>query len=191
MAQDSLGNDLTQVDLPITAALAIASYSQTNVLASAAGGGAKVTLPEGYRRLGLIKQDGGANESMDQDSPIEFFQKGYKLSLDPTISIQWGLAEFNKVVRELITGKAPDENGMITVSTWTPDTKWLVYYEEVYKSGRIRRLNGVMQVTGTEIDQSERNSVKGRNVTLEWQTDPLIGDGVTSLYNEWQYDPAD
>lgn len=189
MAADAKGNDIDSVDIPITAALAIAPYSADNILESAAGGAATVELPEAYMKLGLIKQDGGANESQEQDSPIEFFQDGYKKALDPTISIQWGLAEFNQVVRQLITGKEPDEHGMIAVSTWTPDTKWCVYYEEVYKGGRIRRLNGVMQVTGTEVDQSERNAVKGRNVTLTWQTDPLVGDGVNDKYLEWQIVP--
>lgn len=190
MAADSKGNDTGKVDVVITAALAIAPYDAENVLAPEQGGGDTVDLPEAYVPVGLIKSDGGANESIDQEDAIEFLQDGYSLASDPTMSIQFGLAEFNKAVRLLTTGKMPDENGMISVDTYTPDTKWLMYYEEVYKNGRVRRLNGVAQVTTTEIDQTERGSVKGRNVTLKWLPDPLIGNGTTTKFNEWHW-PAD
>ena len=191
MTADANGNDLTAVDVVITAALAIAPYEQANILTSEAGGGENADLPAAYMPLGLIKSDGGATESMDQEDPIEFLQDGYQLSADPTISIQYGLAEFNRVVRQLTTGKTPDANGMIEVETYTPDTKWCLFYEEVYKNGRVRRLNGVVQVTTTEIDQSERGAVKGRNVTLTWKTDPWVGNGKTTKFLEWHYPEDD
>lgn len=190
MAADANGNDLGKVDVVITAAAAIAPYDAANVLTSEQGGGQSAQLPEAYVPLGLIKSDGGATEEMDQDDPIEFLQQGYSLSADPTMTIQIGLAEFNAAVRKLITGKTPDEHGMIGIETYTPDTKWLLFYEEVYKNGRVIRKNGVIQVTTTEIDQSERGSVKGRNVTMTWQPDQLIGNGTTTKFNEWHY-PVD
>lgn len=190
MAADANGNDLGKVDVVITAAAAIAPYEAGNVLTSEQGGAAAVELPEAYVPLGLIKSDGGATEEMDQDDPIEFLQQGYSLAADPTMTIQIGLAEFNAAVRRLITGKTPDEHGMISVETYTPDTKWLLFYEEVYKNGRVVRKNGVVQVTATEVDQSERGAVKGRNVTMTWQPDPLIGNGTTTKFNEWHY-PSD
>ena len=191
MAKDSKGNDLNAVEVPITAALAIAPYDPANVLTSDQGGGRTATLPDAYLPLGLIKQDGGATESVEQDEAIEFLQNGYQLTADPTFSIQYGLAEFNSTVRRLITGKTPDRNGMIGVETYTPDTKWLLFYEEVYKNNRVRRLNGVIQVTATEIDQTTRGSVKGRNVTMTWQPDPLIGNGTTTKFNEWHWPDDD
>lgn len=191
MTADAKGNDLQAVDVVITAALAIAPYEQANILTSEQGGGESADLPAAYMPLGLIKSDGGATESMDQEDPIEFLQDGYQLSADPTISIQYGLAEFNKVVRQLTTGKTPDANGMIEIETYTPDTKWCLFYEEVYKNGRVRRLNGIVQVTTTEIDQSERGSVKGRNVTLTWKTDPWVGNGKTTKFLEWHYPEDD
>lgn len=190
MAADDKGNDVEAVDVIITSALAIAPYDAANVLTSEQGGGQAATLPEAYIPVGLIKSDGGANESIEQGDAIEFLQDGYSISADPTMSIQIGLAEFNKAVRLLTTGKTPDENGMISVETYTPDTKWLTFYEEVYKNGRVRRLNGVAKATAIEIDQSERGSVKGRNVTLTWKPDPLIGNGTTTKFNEWHW-PTD
>ena len=190
MAADANGNDLGKVNVVITAAAAIAPYEAANVLTSEQGGDASADLPEAYVPLGLIKSDGGATEEMDQDDPIEFLQQGYSLAADPTMTIQIGLAEFNAAVRRLITGKTPDEHGMISVETYTPDTKWLLFYEEVYKNGRVVRKNGVVQVTATEVDQSERGAVKGRNVTMTWQPDPLIGNGTTTKFNEWHY-PSD
>ncbi|MCI2158701.1 hypothetical protein [Bifidobacterium crudilactis] len=191
MTSDSKGNDLQAVDVPITGQLAIAPYDAANLLTSEQGGGKTVTWPKTnpYEWLGLIKQDGGATESQDQDDAIEFFQKGYYLNQDPTMTIQWGLAEFNAAVRKLITGQTADANGMIAVDTYTPDTRWVLFYEEVYKNGKIRRLNGVIQVTTTEVDQSERGSVKGRTVTMTWQPDKIVGNGSTTKFNEWQYDP--
>lgn len=191
MAKDAKGNDLQAVEVPVTAALAIAPYDAANVLTSEQGGGRTAQLPDSYVPLGLIKQDGGATESMEQDEAIEFLQSGYQLTADPTMTIQVGLAEFNAAVRKLITGKTPDKNGMISVETYTPDTKWIMFYEEVYKNGRIRRLNGVMQVTTTEIDQTTRGSVKGRNVTMTWSPDPLIGNGSTTKFNEWHWPDDD
>ncbi|MEE8725817.1 MAG: hypothetical protein SOH95_02440 [Bifidobacterium crudilactis] len=191
MTADAKGNDLQAVDVPITGQLAVAPYDADNLLTSEAGGGPTVTWPttNPYVWLGLIKQDGGATESQDQDDAIEFFQKGYFLNQDPTMTIQWGLAEFNAAVRKLITGQTADANGMIAVDTYTPDTKWILFYEEVYKNGKVRRLNGVIQVTTTEVDQSERGSVKGRTVTMTWQPDEIVGNGSTTKFNEWQYDP--
>lgn len=191
MAADSKGNDLESVDVVITAAFAIAPYAQENVLTSEQGGAETADLPAAYRPVGLIKSDGGATESAEAGDAIEFLQDGYTLNGDSTMTIQLGLAEFNATVRELTTGKTADANGMIAVETYTPDTKWIGYYEEVYRSGRVRRLNGVVQVTATEIDQSERGSVKGRNVTLTWKTDPWIGNGKTTKYLEWHWPVVD
>ncbi|MDN6233903.1 MAG: Ig-like domain-containing protein [Bifidobacterium crudilactis] len=190
MTADSKGNNLQAVDIPITGQLAIAPYDAANLLTSEQGGGKTVTWPSPnpYEWLGLIKQDGGATESQDKGDAIEFFQKGYYLNPDPTLTIQYGLAEFNAAVRKLITGQTADANGMIAVDTYTPDTKWILFYEEINKNGKIRRLTGVVQVTKTEVDQSERGSVKGRSVTMTWQPDEHVGNGSTTKFNEWQYD---
>ncbi|WEV68718.1 Ig-like domain-containing protein [Bifidobacterium sp. ESL0775] len=190
MAADAKGNDLTAVDVPVTGQIAIAPYSAANVLTSQMGGGKTVTWPQPnpYLWLGLIKKDGGFSEGQEKGDAIEFYQQGYQLNASPDMTLKVGLAEFNKVVRKFITGKDPDENGMIPVSTYTPDTKWLLFTEEVFKNGVIRRRNGVIQIDTTEVDQSERGTAQGRDVTLKWQTDSLIGDGATTKFNEWVID---
>jgi uncharacterized protein YjdB len=190
MAADAKGNDLTAVDIPVTGQIAIAPYSAANVLTSDMGGGKTVTWPESnpYMWLGLIKKDGGFADGQEKGDATEFYQQGYQINASPDMTIKVGLAEFNRVVRKFITGKEPDKNGMIPVSTYTPDTKWLLFVEEVFKNGVIRRRNGVIQIDTTEIDQSERGSVQGRDVTLKWQVDQLIGDGSTTKFNEWVVD---
>ena len=136
-------------------------------------------LPDAYDRakacIGLITSDGGPQDSVEQDDAIEFWQQGYSLNGDPTLTTSMTIAEDNEFTREICFGEKPDEDGVIAVKTLTPDTKWMAYYEEAFKNGSVQRRAGVVQVTGNEPGQSERGSVKGRALTLTWLNDDRYG----------------
>lgn len=194
MSKDTQGNDLEAVAVPVTGALCLVPYDEENAITAEmiSKSKAQPELPAVYDRktaaLGLFKEDGGPQDSIDQDDPVAFFQQGYALNVDPTVTMSVTIAEDNAVARKVVYGKDPDENGVYGVDTFTPDTKWMAYFEETYKSGAVLRRAGVVQVTGVEPDQSERGSVKGKAITLTWQNDPLYGN---HKFIECLYTPAD
>lgn len=175
--KDAQGNDLSAVAVPSTGAICVVPYSEENVITRSMISKklAEPELPEAYDRskacLGLITSDGGPQDAGDQDDAIEFWQQGYSLNADPSLTTAFTIAEDNDFTREFCYGEKPDEDGVIGVETLTPDTKWMAYYEEVYKSGAVTRRAGVIQVTANEPGQSERGSVKGRAVTVTWLND--------------------
>lgn len=193
MSRDAQGNDLEEVAVPVTGAMCLVPYAPENVITNEmiANTKANPELPDAYDRtkaaLGLITSDGGPQDSIDQDDPLEFFQQGYAVNATPVITTAFTLAEDSELSRRVSYGSDPDENGVYGVDTFTPDEKWMAYYEETYKNGRVLRRAGVVQVTGNEPGQSERGSVKGRALTVTWQNDPLYGN---HKFIESVYDPA-
>lgn len=184
MAVDSAGNDLSNVSVPLTGTVAFAPYALANVIADA-DMGAPIdfgTKYPGYKKLGLIKDDGGQQDDRDDEDAIEFFQDGYKIAGDSTLTVQIGLAEDNAAVNELCTGKTPDANGVIYVPASLPDAKVLLFAATKYKNGNTRVRNGVARISKIEVDQEERGKVRGRSVTLEWVPDDLF-DGFP--YKQW------
>lgn len=194
MAKDTQGNDLSAVGVPVTGAVCVVPYEQANVITRAmiSKKKAEPELPDAYARdkaaLGLITSDGGPQDSVDQDDAIEFFQQGYSLNSDPTLTTAFTIAEDNDFTREFCFGEKPDADGAIAVKTLTPDTKWMAYQEIKYKNGSVDRRAGVVQVTGNEPGQSERGSVKGRAITVTWQPDELYEDAA---FIEVHYTPGD
>jgi hypothetical protein len=176
MAADSQGNDLDEVGVPIGGLVAFAPYASENVIADADMGKKPLSLPEAYKKLGLITQDGAPQHSWDTDDPVEFWQKGYSLSVDGTRGIQVNLGENNSSVLELTEGKTPDTNGVIYVDSTLPNARVILFVATKYKNGTEDRYNGVAQVKSVEFDQDERGSVRGRSVTLEWKEDELFAD---------------
>jgi hypothetical protein len=84
MAKDSQGMDLGQVEALVTAAIMIVPYSTENKITPEmiASSNATPELPAAYNRstacIGLVKSDGGNQDSRDGDDPLEFLQDGYK-----------------------------------------------------------------------------------------------------------------
>lgn len=188
MAADEKGNDLEAVGVVLSGNLGYAPISSANIPEKAEFAAPDLTLPAAFIKLGLVKSDGGAQDGTDQDDAIEFLQDGYKLAGDGTRTVQVGLAQQNDDVQRLINGKAPDANGIYVVDSITPDTKFLLYQESIYKNGVIRRRLGVARISAIELDQEERGSVAGAAVTFEWQRDELFGNG---FYWETYIYPAD
>lgn len=180
--KDAQGNDISAVAVPVTGAICLVKYDPKNVITPEMIAVTKATpeLPDAYDRakacLGLITSDGGPQDASDQDDAIDFYQQGYSLNAQPTLTTAFTLAEDNPLTRRVSYGHDPDEYGVYHVTTYTPDEKWMAYQEETLKNGQVTRRAGVVQVTGNEPGQSERGSVKGRALTVTWQSDPLYGD---------------
>lgn len=192
MAADALGNDITKVQIPTTGRICIVPYDPKNKIDSTMiGNKAKdPTLPEAYKTgcVGLVKVDGAPQDASETDEPIEFWQQGYQVNGSSKITTSFTVAEDNDVTRAFLHGGAkPDENGVYGVDTLVPDAKWMAYYEEAYKNGSVYRRAGVIVMTSNEPNQSERGSVKGRGVTVNWLEDENYGG---KKYIECIYDPT-
>ena len=185
MAQDTEGNDLNSVGIPLTGFIAVQLEGTPTFVAAATGGGEQVELPSGYVKVGLFKDDGGPQDASDKDDDIEFFQDGYKLGGKQTRTVQVTLAEFNDIVRELMTGKKPDSNGMIVVDEDNNAT-FPIFTVVKYKNGVSVRRNGLGRIQAIEPDQDTRGEVKGNAVTFEW----LFSDEIGGKYREWVYRPG-
>lgn len=194
MAKDKQGNDLANVGVPVTGAICIVPYAEDNVITRTMIGKKNATpkLPEVYARgtscLGLLTSDGAPQDSTESGDAIEFWQQGYTLNGETTISTAFTIAEDTDLAREFCFGEKPDADGVIAVDTFTPDTKWMAYEEITYKNGNVDRRAGVIQVTANEPGQAERGSVLGRAVTVKWVRDDLY-EG--KAYIEAHCTPAD
>ena len=94
--------DLNAVGIPLTGVAAFAPVTEANVIPDTDLGSPTITLPAAYRSLGLYKEDGGPQDERDDDDALEFFQDGYKLPGNSTVTVQIGLAEDNLNVNALI-----------------------------------------------------------------------------------------
>lgn len=187
MAADSQGNDLSAVGIPLTGFAAVQLDGEPEFLESVEGGGATVALPAGYEKLGLFKDDGGPQDATETEDAIEFFQDGYKIAGASTLTVAITLAEFNAIVRRLISGKTPDENGMILVDQAAPDATFPFFTVTTYKTGIQVRRNGLARVQAVEPDQDTRGEVKGRATTFEW----VYQEAWMGYYREWVYNPIE
>lgn len=171
MTADSQGNDIGAVGIPITGNIGVAPVALANVISPAAGGALVLALPAAYRKLGLIKTDGGFDWTTEADGdPVEFFQDGYSIPTgNANATLEVGLAQTDPVVREVTYGKVPDENGYITIDAGGHATRYLVFTEEIFKNGWIERRLGVATVSAAKVDKSTRGEVRGTVIT--WKFD--------------------
>lgn len=195
MAADSQGNDLKAVKSVATSKIIIAPYNPAYEL-----GGAMIaktvadpvtTLGDAFKdahAVGLITSDGAPQDARDADDATEFHQPGYLLNADPSLTLEFTVAEDNDVVRSMTIGE-PDADGVWHVSDTLQDAKWFAYQETVYKNGTIRRRLGVIQITGAEPDQDTRGEVSGVALTATWQKDAAV-DGGNSRYLQSYYTPG-
>jgi hypothetical protein len=174
MAEDSQGNDLGAVGVPITGIAAYAPVAQANVIAVEDLGASPLVLPVAAKRLGLFKVDGGPAPTREAGDAIEFFQIGYSLASGGTRGLTITLAEQNPTVQSLIEGVEPDENGVYKVSSSLPDNRFILYSITKYRNGWETREEGVASITGVEPDQKTRGEVEGAAVTFTWQEDELF-----------------
>lgn len=181
----STGANLGAVGIPLTGFAAVQLDGEPVLLDSAAGKATPLEVPEGYKKVGLFKVDGGPQESAETGDSIEFFQDGFKAAGQGTLTITINLAEMNEHVRRLTTGKKADENGMIVVDAATPDAIFPLLVVTQYKNGWQRRLNGMARISAVEKDQETRGEVNGRNTTFEW----VYSEKVGGYFREWVIRP--
>ncbi|WGD38475.1 hypothetical protein [Lysinibacter sp. HNR] len=176
MAADSFGNDLSAVGVPITGMAAFAPVVPANFISKSQLAMSPITLPAGYKKLGLYKVDGGPAPTRENEDPILFFQNGYTLAGNGTRKTQIALAEQNAAVLRLIEGVEPDENGVLEVSASLPDNQFILFVVTKYRNRMEKRQIGVASVTAVEPDKSEHGSVEGALVTFTWQEHAMFNN---------------
>jgi IPT/TIG domain len=181
---DANGNDITTVFVPVTGAVAYTPFG-TTIPTPAEGGVLGFVLPVAYKKLGLLTTDGGPEWTTEADGDaLEFWQEGYSL---PSGLAKCGLkvkvAQYDEIVRHLVTGKTPDANGYITVDAGGSATQWVIYTEEVAKNGRIRRrIAPNATVSSIKQDKNQRGEVNGYEITFKIDRSASVGG---EHFGEW------
>ncbi|WP_022886360.1 hypothetical protein [Glaciibacter superstes] len=167
MTADSFGNDVTAVGLPVTGFLGFAP-SGTTFPTAIEGGAADFVLPVAFKKAGLLTEDGGFEWTLEPDGdPIVFWQEGYSIPSGlANADLVANLAQYDAIVRELAWGKTADVNGYITIDAGGHSVEFVVFSEEIFKNGVIRRRIAEVTVTAAKVDKSERGSVNGTELTF-------------------------
>lgn len=182
---DASGNDILAVGVPVTGFIGIAPAG-TTIPTPVEGASPSLVLDAAFKRLGLLKSDGGPQFAYAADGePIEFWQDGYSVVTgDANVTITVSIAEaLNTVVRELIAGTTIDSNGYIEYDGGGHDTQYVVFTEEIFKNGAIRRrVCPAVKVQGVTEDQSTRGSVNGQQLVFEVNRSALVNG---KHFGEW------
>jgi hypothetical protein len=174
---DAFGNDITAVGIPISGHLGYAPAG-TAFPTPAEGGAPDFVLPVAFKKAGLITEDGGFEWDLEPDGdPIVFFQEGYSIpsglaNADMTAK----LAQYDAAVRKLAWGKTPDANGFITIDAGGHGLDFVIFTEEIFKNGVIRRRIAETSVTSAKVDKSERGSVNGTELKFHAKRMPILGN---------------
>lgn len=167
MAADEAGNDVTAVGLPVTGHLGIAPYG-TVIPTPTAGAAPDFTLDPAFKVPGLLAEDGGPEWTEEADGdPIQFWQEGYSIPSGlANVELVVKYAQTDETVRSIIRGKTADANGYITVDGGGTDTKSVLFTEEIFKNGVIRRrVAPNTSIKSVKEDKSTRGEVLGYEVT--------------------------
>lgn len=169
MAADSFGNDVTAVGVPVTGHIGIAPFG-TAVPTPSAGASRTLSLAATYKLPGLLTEDGGFEWSMEADGdPIVFWQEGFSLPSGlANVELKVKFAQTDDIVRSIIRGKTADVNGYITIDGGGTSAKYVIFTEEIFKNGVIRRrVAANVSISTVAEDKSERGSVLGYEVTFK------------------------
>lgn len=185
MSADAQGNDLSAVGIPLTGFLAAQLDGEPLFVASADGGKTPLQLPEGYTKIGLFTTDGGPEHGTELEEPLEFFQDGYKLGGGTTRTTKIIAAENNELVRLLIDGTKPDENGM-TVVDGTFDEVFPIFEAVQYKNGKQERYNGLARVSEIAESKATRGEIRNYEITFEY----VRSDEIGGYFRRWVIENA-
>lgn len=189
MAADSAGNDITLVSVPVTGFVALAPFG-TVIPTPTEGADPDLDLAAGFKKLGLLKTDGGPGWTWEPDGdPIGFWQDGYSIPSGlANVQVAATAAEMNAWVREIKSGKTPDANGYITFDGGGHATPYVLFSEEIFKNGAIRRrVAPNVQVATVVEDRNTRGEVVGDAFTFNVNRSPLVGN---DHFGEWILPPA-
>lgn len=185
MVADAAGNDITAVGVPVTGAIGFAPFG-TVIPTAVEGKDPDFVLPPAFVKIGLLKEDGGPQFAWAADGdPILFWQDGYSLpsglaNVTLAITAAETLAD---QVRQIIAGIAPDVNGYVEIDGGGHATKWVVFSEEIFKNGAIRRrVAANVSLLTSEEDQSTRGEVNGNALTFKIDRSPETGN---KHFGEW------
>lgn len=191
MAADSAGNDITLVSVPVTGFVALAPFG--TVFPTPVEGATDPLTPAldpAFMKLGLLKTDGGPGWAWEQTGDqIEFWQDGYSIPSGLSdVTVVATAAEMNPWVREIKSGKTPDANGYITFDGGGHATQYVLFSEEIFKNGAIRRrVAPNVQVSTVVEDRNTRGEVVGDAFTFKVNRSPLVDN---DHFGEWILPPA-
>lgn len=189
MAADSAGNDITLVSVPVTGFVALAPFG-TVFPTPAEGADPELDLAAAFKKLGLLKTDGGPGWTFEQTGDaLEFWQEGYSLPSGlANVQLAATAAEQNPWVRQIKSGKVPDVNGYITFDGGGHGTQYVAFTEEIFKNGAIRRrIAPNVQVQSVVEDRNTRGEVVGDAFTFKVSRSPLVAN---EHFGEWVLPPA-
>ena len=184
MVADAQGNDIGAVGVPITGFLGFAPRA-TGFLTPSAGASPTLTLPAAFKKAGLIKTDGGFEWTLEPDGDaIEFLQEGYSIPSGlANATLDVGFAQYDDTLRLIAWGKTPDANGYMTINAGGHTLGFIVFTEEIFKNGWIRRRQADVNVASAKIDKTERGNVNGTNV--QFKANPVAELGYDHLGEWW------
>lgn len=188
MAADEQGNDVNLVGIPISGAIALAPAGTAGPT-KVEGKDVEYVLPAGFRRVGLVTQDGGPEFTEERDGdPIQFWQDGYSIPTGlSNCTVTFTAAETSALVQELHAGKAPDENGYVEINAGGHANRYVLWLEEIFRNGMIRRrIAYSVTVESFQQVKSERGTVMGYAITLRIGVSPLLNN---NHYGQWVIDP--
>ena len=178
MPADSFGNDVSAVGVPVTGHMGVAPFG-TAVPTPVEGAATTYVLPVAYQLPGLLTEDGGFEWSMEADGdPIEFWQEGFSIPSGlANVTLKVKYAQTDETVRGIIRGKTADANGYITIDGGGTSAKYVIFTEEIFKSGLIRRrVAANASIESVSEDKSERGSVLGYEVVYSIARSPELAN---------------
>lgn len=191
MAADSAGNDIAAVAVPVTGFLGIAPFG-TDFPTPAEGATDPLTpaLDAAFKKLGLVKEDGGPQLAWEADGdPILFWQDGYSIPSGlANVTLVATAAQTDENVRKIVYGKTADVNHYLTVDGGGHATQYVLFTEEIFANGYIRRrVAPNVGVLSAVEDQSTRGEVLGTQITFTIRRSPLVNN---EHFGEWLLPPA-
>lgn len=175
MSADDRGNDLGAVGIPIDGSLGFAPGG-TALPTSEEGSFRAFKLAAAFRKAGLFTEDGGFEWNLEADGdPIKFFQQGYTIPSGlANAELTVKLAQYDPVTQLISWGKVPDENGYITIDAGGHALSFVIFTEEIFKNGTIRRRVAEATVKSAKVDKAENGSVNGTEVVFSAKRMPEL-----------------
>lgn len=169
MSADASGNDIALVGVPVGGLLAVAPVG-TAIPTPVEGGKPSFVLPADFKRPGLITEDGGFEWTLESEGDkIVFWHAGFSLSTGlAKAELVVKLAQNSEIVRSITTGKTADANGYLTIDAGGSDARYVVWTEEIFSNGVIRRrvaANAI--VLAAKEDKNKRGEVLGLEITFK------------------------
>lgn len=188
MAADTAGNDIAAVGVPLTGFLAYAPATAT-IPTSVQGKALDLVLGEDFRKVGLLKEDGGFEWTEEPaGDPIEFWQDGYSIPSGlANVALKFTTAEESPTTRALRTGKTPDENGYLTVDGGGSAKQYAFFSEEIFRNGAIRRRAAIGRVKTAKLQKSEKGTPQGVEHEIEILRSAKFNN---EHYGEWVINPT-